>query len=396
MRVLVAHNYYRQAGGEDRVFALETEMLQAHGQEVIRYVADNRSIPGLVPIHLAIRTTWNQPAYKRIRRILQDAKVSICHFHNTFPLISPAAYYAAKAEGVPVVQKIANYRLLCPAATMYRNGSVCEQCLNKAIPWPGLAHGCYRGSKLATACTATMTVFHRLVDTWSRKVDAFITPSEFTKSKLVEGGVAAKKVHVKPNFVHPDPGRGQDNGHYALYVGRLSDEKGLRTLATAWRHLGRRLPLKIVGDGPLAPLVQSVSAASDAVQWLGPLPPEQVLAVMKEAAVLIVPSEWYEVFGIVIAEAYAVGLPVIGSKIGGIASLIDHGRTGLLFEPGRVEDLMAKVDWMLSRRERWRMMRREARREFELKYCRDVNYRRLMEIYSLVIALARSRSCTSH
>ena len=175
---------------------------------------------------------------------------------TSFRSISPAAHHAAKAEGVPLVQSVRNYRLICPAATLFRDGGVCEDCLGRTAPWPGVLHGCYRESRSASAAVAAMIVAHRMLRTWQRKVDAFVALSRFARDKLIEGGLPADRIAIKPNFVDDEPGQGRGPGDYALYVGRLAPEKGLMTLLQAWQRLERPFPLKIVGTGPIASLVE--------------------------------------------------------------------------------------------------------------------------------------------
>jgi glycosyltransferase involved in cell wall biosynthesis len=305
----------------------------------------------------------------------------VAHFHNTFPLVSPAGYYAAKAEGVPVVQTLHNYRLLCPNALFFRDGRVCEDCMSKVIPWPGVVHKCYRGSRAASGLVTAMLTTHRVLRTWTEMVDAYVALTEFARRKFVEGGLPAEKMVVKPNFVYPDPGPGEGRGGYALFVGRLSPEKGVGTLLAAWERLDRPVPLKVVGDGPLREQVVEAPDRRPCVEYLGYRPAEEVHGLMKEASMLVCPSEWYETFGRVAAEAFATATPVIAADIGAIAELVEHGHTGLRFRPGDPEDLAAQVGWFLSHPEEHARMRREARAEFEAKYTAERNHQMMMEIY---------------
>src|SRR5581483_9761958 len=194
----------------------------------------------------AARTVWSRPAYRVLRELLRAHRPAVAHFHNTFPLISPAAYYACRAERVPVVQTLHNFRLLCPNALFFRDGRVCEDCLGKAVPWPGVAHKCYRGSRSASAAVCTMLTVHRALGTWHTAVDRFIALTDASRRKFVAGGLPADKIAVKANFVDPDPGPGTGAGGYGVFVGRLSAEKGVGTLLKAWQQLGRDVPLKIV------------------------------------------------------------------------------------------------------------------------------------------------------
>lgn len=386
MKVLLVHNYYQQPGGEDQVFATESALLEAHGHSVVRYTVHNDRVAEMNPLSLVQSTLWNKTVYRELRALICRERPQVAHFHNTFPLISPAAYYAAKAEGVPVVQTLHNYRLLCPSqgGIFLRKGEVCEDCLGKFFPWPGVVHNCYRNSKAGTAVHAMMLSLHRSMQTWTKMVDVYIALTEFARQKFIQGGLPAEKILVKPNFVYPDPSPGEGQGGYALFVGRLSPEKGIDTLLAAWERLEGNVPLKIVGDGPLGVQVDKAAQRVPGVEWLGRLPKTQVLALMKDAHILLFPSLWYEGFPMVIAEAFAVGLPVVASKLGSMSSLITPGRTGLHFHPGNPEDLAAHVEWSLTHSAELNQMRQESRAEFETKYTAEQNYQVLMEIYDRV------------
>jgi glycosyltransferase involved in cell wall biosynthesis len=390
--VLLLHNSYQQPGGEDQVFTAEGDLLEAHGHRVLRYTLHNDRVTKMGRHDLVKATVWNRVVYQELRVLIRRERPQVAHFHNTFPLISPAAYYAARAEGVPVIQTLHNYRLLCSNALFYRQERVCEDCLGKAIPWPGVLHACYRGSRAASGATVAMLTAHRALGTWKRAVDVYIVLSEFARRKFVQGGLPAQKIAVKPNFIDPDPGAGEGGGGFFLFVGRLSQEKGVPTLLRAWERLGNKATLKIVGDGPLAPKVAETAERYKKVEWLGRQPKDRVLVLMKDALALVSPSVCYENFPMVLAEAYAVGLPVIASDLGSMSSLVDHRRTGLHFRPDDSKDLAAKVQWAVSRPEESRRMRSEARAEFETKYTAQRNYRLLMEIYRTALGRAVVRA----
>ncbi|MEQ9358341.1 glycosyltransferase [Coleofasciculus chthonoplastes] len=381
MRILIAHNYYQQPGGEDQVFAIEVTLLESYGHQVVRYTLDNDQIQGMNPLELAKKTVWNSQVYQELRSLIRQEQPQIAHFHNTFPLISPAAYYAAKDEGIPVIQTLHNYRLLCPNATFFREGRICEDCMGQLIPIPGVIHACYRESRTATATVTMMLTTHRAVGTWVNCLDTYIALTEFARQKFIQGGLPAEKIVVKPNFVHPDPGLGEGRGNYALFVGRLSPEKGLDTLLQAWKKLGSKIPLKIVGDGSLTSQVSQAVAQISGVEYLGRKPIAEIYRLMGEAAFLVFPSEWYEGQPRTILESFAVGTPVIASNLGAMSSLINPYHTGLHFRPGDSEDLTAQVEWVLSHPTELTQMRQEARAEFEAKYTATENYRRLMDIY---------------
>jgi glycosyltransferase involved in cell wall biosynthesis len=373
MRVLTVHNNYLQPGGEEQIFATESALLESHGHEVLRYTLDNDQISGTNPLLLAKNTVWNSTVYDELRSLIRQKRPQVAHFHNTFPLISPAAYYAAKDEGLVVVQTLHNYRLLCPNALFFREGRVCEDCLGKVLPLPGIMHGCYRGSRSASAMVAATVSFHSLLGTWSKAVDAFIVYSQFAMNKFIQGGLPAERLAFKTNFLHPAPAPGEGKGGYAVFVGRLSVEKGLGVMLEAWRHLDRKIPLKILGDGPMAGLVTAAAQEMPEIEWLGRKPLEEVYEIVGNAAFLVFPSEWYETFGRVAIEAFAKGTPV------------DHERNGLLFRPSDPTDLAHKIDWLLAHPQEMSQMRLAARAEFDSKYTADDNCKRLIEIYQTAI-----------
>ncbi len=381
MRVLTIHNAYKIRGGEDESRAAEEKLLRDQGHQVETYEEHNDSLQDFNPAQLAVKTIWSSSSFRNVRERLQKNKYDIVHVQNFFPLISPSVYFAASAEGVPVVQTLRNYRLLCPNALFFRNGSVCEDCLGKSIPYPGVIHSCYRESRTASAGVAAMLVAHNLINTWKNKVTLYIALTEFAKRKFVSAGFPSDKIVVKPNFVAPDPGVGSGSGDFALYVGRLSVEKGLDTLLEAWEKLNQPIPLKIVGDGPLSDMVQKAVDRLPNITWLGRLPMNRVHSLMGDAKFLVFPSKWYETFGRVAVEAYAKGTPVIASNIGAIAEIVDSERTGLHFTPGDASDLANKVDWLLANAPTLERMQKTVRSEYESKYTADRNYQQLIDIY---------------
>ena len=390
LRVLLLHNYYRQPGGEDTVVARERNLLESHNHVVRLHAVSNAAIRGpFGAIATAWRATYSLSARRRVADDVEGFRPNLVHVHNFFPLLTPSVYDACRAAHVPIVQTLHNYRLLCSNAQLFRDGHVCEECLGKLVPWPGMLHACYRGSRVGSGAVVSMLAVHRLLRTWSEKVDLYIAPTDFARQTFIRGGLPAQKIVVKPHFVDPDPGFDEGGGRYALFVGRLSPEKGLDTLLAAWERLAGRIPLKIVGDGSLAPHVEVVAQRRATVEWLGPQPSSRVFSLMKGARALIFPSGCYESFGMVIAEAFAVGLPVIASDVGTASSLVAHGRTGRLFRHGDAEDLATQVAWWWVHPGAVAEMRREARREFERKYTAAQNYRMLMDAYDRALASPR-------
>ncbi len=382
MKVLLVHNRYLQSGGENAVFEAEKALLERMGHEVITFVEDNARLNGMNPLKAAQNAIWSREAQSRIRQLIRATRPNIAHFHNTFLLISPSAYYACQDAGVPVVQTLHNYRLICPGALLMRDRRVCEDCVGKAVPWPGVIHGCWRGSKAGTAVATAMLTVHRLLKTWQEQVDVYIALTEFARRKFIEGGLPTEKIVVKPNFVAPDPGEGQHERNHVLFVGRLSPEKGVMTMLQAWKCL-RDIPLKMVVDGPLREEARDFLKTESLreVDMLGRRPREVVFQLMQEALLLVLPSECYEGFPMTVAEAFACGLPVIAARLGAMAEIVEDGRTGLHYEPGNPEALAAKVAWAWSHPREMAEMGRDARREYERKYTAERNYEMLMAIY---------------
>jgi glycosyltransferase involved in cell wall biosynthesis len=381
MRILVAHNYYQQPGGEDQCVVSEIAMLSAHGHEVAHYRLHNDSIGEMGRLRLASRTIWSDRAYRDLRDSIRARRPDIVHFHNTFPLISPSAYHAARAEKVAVVQTLHNFRFLCARADLFRAGKVCEDCVGKSIIWPSVLHKCYRGDVGANLVVATMLAVHRSIGTWRDSVSMYIALSDASRRKLIAGGLPAAKIMIKPNFAAPDPGAGVGQGGYIVFIGRLSPEKGLATLMNAWRRHGDLPPLKIVGNGPMASTLQEASRGDRRIEWLGAQSLDVVYSLIGDAACLVLTSECYENCPRVVIESFAKGTPAVVSELGAMAELVEHGRTGAHFKPGDPDDLAEKVRDILTDAERLKQMRRAARRAYEGKFTEEVNYAKLMYIY---------------
>lgn len=385
-KVVLAHDYYQQRGGEDVIFETESALLRERGIEVVEFTVHNDQLRSMHALAAAGKTIWNHTIYNTLRGTLRSEQPDVIHFHNTFPLLSPSAYYAAKAEGIPVVQTINNYRLLCPGAYFMRDGRVCEDCLGKSLATNGIRHACYRQSRSATAVVASMTALHRAIGTWDHAVDVYaLYLTDFARDKFIEGGLSAEKLRIKPNVVYPEPACGSGEGKYALFVGRLSPEKGIRTLLDAYAGSSDLPLLKVVGDGPLAESIREASSTDPRIEWLGQLDSEAVYARMREAKVLVFPSVWYEGLPRTIIESFASGTPVVASKLGAMSRLIAHGKTGFHFRAGDAEDLAFQLRRIHADGHEVAAMRVAARREFDGKYTAERNFEMLMEIYQATI-----------
>jgi glycosyltransferase involved in cell wall biosynthesis len=385
MKILLIHNYYQLSGGEDEVFQREKRLLVRAGFQVVEYVRDNKEIRDYNPlqtISLAARTTWAWDSHRDLGELLKRERPDIAHFHNTFPLVSPSAYYACASAGVPVIQTLHNPRLMCPAATLYRDGKPCEDCVGLAFPWPAVQHACYQGSSVKSAVVASMLWTHRVAGTWKAKVARYIVSTKFYQSKFAAAGLPREKIALKPHFVEEDPGVRDRPGDYALFIGRLAPEKGVLTLLKAWDRL-KHVPLHVRGDGPLADDVQRAANTEGSPITIVPrLSSEGLFQLIKGARFLVWPSEGlYETFGLVAIEAFACGVPVISSRSGAMQEVVNEGRSGLHFQPGDPDDLADKVNWAWTHPAELERMGREARLEFETKYTCAKNVEMLSEIY---------------
>jgi glycosyltransferase involved in cell wall biosynthesis len=398
VKILLVHNFYQQPGGEDIVFEQEREVLRRAGHTVISYERSNweaDSYTGLRKLQLAARTIWSENTRQQFAQLLNRQQPDVVHVHNTFTMISPSIFFACKEANTPVVKTLHNYRLCCPAGTFFRDGHPCEDCMDKNL-WCSVSHGCYRHSRAATATVAIEMAVHRLRDTWTRNVDCYIALTEFARRKFLRAGLPADRLFVKPNFVDPDPGmRGNGEGHYALFVGRLSEER-VRTLLAAWSLLRtRRIPLVIIGNGPHHEGLREYTRRSglDHISFLGHRPREKVLAAMHDARFLVFPSEWYENFPVTIAESFACGVPVVCSRIGAMQEIVQDGHTGLNFASGDPADLAAKVEWAWDHPQQLRTLGAQGRREYEAKYTAEKNYPVLMEIYRAAMRRKALKGC---
>ncbi|NMG05970.1 glycosyltransferase [Brasilonema sp. UFV-L1] len=398
MKILIAHNRYVYAGGEDVVVQAERELLESYGHNVLIWEVNNDSIVGIQgKVKAALSVVYSSTSREQIKEKISHFRPDIVHVHNFFPLLSPAVYDACRDANIPVVQTLHNYRLACPKAMPLRDGKICEDCIGKVVPWSGVVHGCYRGSWVQSAGVATMLTFHTLRGTWQNRVDTYIALTNFHKDKMVQAGLPKDKIHVKPNFVLPPKFQSQTSKlkNYALFVGRLSEEKGVSTLIDAYAQGHLSIPLKIVGDGPLDEALRQqvqMRGLGEAIAFLGRQSKATVLELMYNAKFLIFSSIWYEGFPLTIAEAFACGLPVIAPKLGSMGEIVEDGVTGLHFQAGNSLDLAAKINWAITHPEAIDTMAINARCTYEAKYTPEANYKQLMEIYNQVINQAQTKS----
>jgi glycosyltransferase involved in cell wall biosynthesis len=389
VKILLVHNFYRQHGGETAVFEAERRMLRAAGHSVISYTRDSKEIEDFGLWKRAALTPtaiWARDSHREISALIASEAPEVAHFTNTLPLISPSAYYACRNARVPVVQSIHNYRLICPAATLWRDGSICEECVDHSL-LRSVQHGCYQNSRPASAVLATVLAVHRRCGSYAKLVDRYIALTEFARNKLIAGGLPEERISIKPNFVEPDPGLREGPGDYALFAGRLTEEKGVHTLLDAWTRLGPNTPLHIAGDGPLRDaLARRIGTEGIAgVTMLGSLDRQALISELRGARILVYPSEWYEGMPMAIVEAFACGVPTIASRLGGMREMIDDGKNGLLVAPADPEDLAARLRWAFDHETELAALGRAARTEYEARYTAAANCTQLIDIYRQAI-----------
>lgn len=394
-RILLIHNYYQIPGGEDTVVANEKRLLEDHGHRVILYTRHNSEITQMSEwkkLLLPLMTIFNPRSSRDVRQIIREHKIDIVHVHNTLNLISPSVYYAARKCGVPVVQTVHNFRLICPGAMLYRDGHLCEDCVSKGLGC-AVRHGCYRGSKAQTLITVISVLLHRATGIYGSLY--YICLTAFNREKLLEINrkktlIASSRVFVKPNFTFSDAvfqpaGEQQDRGF--LYVGRLDERKGIQVLLEAWRSMGKDAPrLTVCGTGPLEAALQD-GIAGLPVTWKGFVTHEEAEGLIAQSRAIILPTLLYEGFPMTIAEAFSVGTPVICSDLGNCGALIEEGVTGWKCQPGSAEDLVRAVQKCLCADG---TIRDNVRRVYENNYTPEANYRRLSEIYTEVRHAHRS------
>lgn len=392
MHILLTHNSYASTvpSGEDQVMNAERALLQARDHTVSGFTRHSDTIRARGAwgtVQGAFSTPWNPFAAKAMRRTLDVTRPDVVHVHNTFPLISPAIFHTIGLRAARVLT-LHNYRLFCPAAIPMRAGKVCTDCLDRRNVLPAVKHGCYRGSHLATLPLAVNVALHRFLGTWTNQVDAFIALSEFQRERMVEAGLPASRVHVKPNFypgcprVVPWPERPD----YVVFVGRLSEEKGVHTLLRAWKAWGAGAPeLRIVGDGPLRGQLESL-AEGLSVRFLGQVPFADAQAQIASARLLVLPSEWFEGFPMVVREAFAFGTPTAVSNLGPLPSIVKHGESGVVFGAASADSLLNAVRAVWRSPSALEQLGKGARLAFEEHYNEDSNYQTLMQIYEQAIS----------
>jgi glycosyltransferase involved in cell wall biosynthesis len=380
MNLLFIHNRYNHRGGEDSVFEAEADLLAMAGHAVRRMVFTNDAFAhGWKKMLGGVLSLFHPGSFLQVVREIRRDRPDVLHIHNLFSTATPAVIWAAWLCRVPVVMTLHNFRLLCPSATLLHEGKLYEQSVSAYFPWDAVKRRVYRDSLVQTFALALTTTLHRVLGTWNR-VATFLVLSEFSRAKFLESrlGVPESRYVVKPNFV-PDRGHAFEKGEEFLYVGRLSPEKGLPVLLQAFE--GAPQGLAIVGEGPLLPEVEAAVARAPNIRCLGARSSAEVLELMRQAKALVFPSICYETFGMVAIEAYSSGTPVIASRLGTMAVLIEDGKNGLHFEAGDAADLRRAVECLAEDSDMHARLCQGARDTWVAKYTPEANLRMLEECY---------------
>lgn len=386
MKILLLHNFYKYRGGEDNVVLSELSLLKKKGNHVSTFYSNNQSIRSFKhKLDSALFSTYSNKSKIGLKKKINEFLPDIVHVHNFFPLLTPSIYDVCNKNGLPVIQTLHNYRIICPNALFLRNGRICEDCLT-GTAFNAVLHGCYRNSRIGSFAVSTMVETHRKLQTWQKKVNRFIALTKFAREKYIQAGLPAERIEIKPNFIHPDPGVGNGEGDYALFVGRISLEKGILTLLQAWKRI-KKITLKIVGEGPQIEKIKKIANHENiyGIEILGNCDRIAVLKLMQDSKFLIFPSEWYEGFPMTLAEAFACGKAVVASRLGSMTEIVEDGVTGLHFIPGNCDDLAEKIHWLVDHTDVCRRMGKNARQIFIEEYTAEKNYEILMNIYQKTI-----------
>jgi glycosyltransferase involved in cell wall biosynthesis len=380
MKILFVHNFYQIAGGEDAVFKNEIELLKDNGHQVVEYTVNNTSIRSVWDkIGVMFSTIFSLSQYRKIKKLLKETSPDIVHVHNYFPLISPAVFYACKKMNIPVVHTLHNYRAVCPTALLMHNGKVCEKSIESSAWW-SVKQKVYRDSIVGSFILTCMVELHKKIGTWQQQVSRYIALTQFAKDKYIEAGWPQHKITIKPNFIE-NPFKGgvtiNKKGGYAIYVGRLSDEKGIDLILKAWENVD--FPLKIIGAGPLQEIVESSKCSN--IEYLGLQQKEDVLNLVKNADFMVMASTWYEGFPMVLVEAMACGTSALVPNLGSMAEVIQDNKNGLHFVGGNLDDFINKVNYLVNNPDEAKVMGNNAREIYLKQYTAEKNYHLLYEIY---------------
>lgn len=387
MRILQLHNDHQSLGGAPQVMEHEAELLRQAGHEVRQYRVAPAEELKLSPLRAAAKAVWNVEATRDVAALITDFQPDVAHVHTPFPLMSPAVFRTAAGMGVPTVTTLHSYRYSCIAATCFRDGQVCEDCVGKQLKLPGIRHRCYHDSLGGSLALTTSLVLHRRLGTLHHKIDKFVALTGFGKRLLIRDGIPEAKITVKPNSVADPgtPGGPDETSPYVAFAGRLTDVKGVETLLRAWSDVPAGLRLRIAGDGPLRSVVEDRAAADPSIDYLGWISEPDVAAVMAGARAMIVPSEWFEGLPLVILRSLSFGTPLVVSDLENICEDVVADGAAVSFDVGNAAALSVALGDVVADRAGWSARRERARSSYLSRYTPAEDLRRLEGIYAEVI-----------
>jgi glycosyltransferase involved in cell wall biosynthesis len=396
VRILLVHNRYRsvEPSGENHVVESEARELRERGHDVEVWGPSSDEIAEQSPLQkllLPARVVWSRESARSLAETLDRHRPEVVHLHNTFPLISGSVLPMLRERKVPTVATVHNYRLICAGGTLFRDGRVCHDCLPSSHR-PGVQHGCYRESRIATTPVALANVVH--ARHW-KALDALLTLSSAQRDLFIEAGYDPERVIVKPNFVTEYPGSADHGppGTGFVYAGRLADTKGVQVILDAWARLeerGLRPELTIIGSGPLEDDVVRFADAHPHVHFAGRLTRDECFEQFRRARAVLVPSVWEETFGLVVAEAMMLGRAAVCSDRGSFPDLITDGHDGLLVPPADAEALAKAVETLHGDEELATRLGERARATYESRFRPEPNMELLESIYERVLGVVRS------
>ena len=383
MKIVQVHNRYRYEGGEIDVFLSTFDLLKRNGINVdlLEKKSEGLDSTWFHKLNAFISGIYSFSAAREMNQMISQNRPDLVHIHNLYPLLSPSVLVSCRRAGIPVVMTCHNYRLICPVATLFSDGKICERCVDGKEYWCVLKN--CRGNFSESVAYAIRSIFARSLGLFKKNVTIYIAVSEYVKNRLVSSGLNKDLITVIPNMVNIPKSNGEPaNGKYVAYIGRISEEKGIKTLLAAASRRSN-MQFLLAGNGPLLPAYKRCAPKN--ANFVGGLNKQQLSSFYREARFIVVPSEWYETFGLVVVEAMSHGLPVIASRIGGLPELVEDGVTGLLFEPGNSEELSSKMKHLWDNPDLCKKMGQAGREKAIREYNKNIYYKRLIAAYKKAV-----------
>ncbi|MDU6428057.1 glycosyltransferase family 4 protein [Clostridium perfringens] len=384
--ILIVHNYYQIPGGEDTVVENEKRMLEDNGHKVFLYTRHNNEIKKrniLGKLILPFEAIYSFKTIKDIKKIIRENDIDIVHIHNTLHLISPSVYKAAKDCGVKVIKTLHNYRLVCPSATLIRDGKVCKKCLESGL-YNAIKYSCYRNSKLQSIITTSIIKFNRIIGSY-KKIDKYILLTGFGED-IFKNFIGKNKICIKPNFcgsILKDSSEiSYERKNYFVYFGRIDKLKGIDKLVNAWKKINNST-LLIIGVGPYEQELKEdiLNNNINNIKYLGYKNRDEIRKIISNSYAVIVPSQWYEPFGMVVIEAFGMGTTVIASNIGALGKIVKNNYNGLIFDYNNEQELITCINYLINNETERIRLNKNAFQSYLDNYTLDINYRMLLDIY---------------